>query len=214
MHVIKLRAEWWKGEFELALKNNIYTIDNFITTEEATQVINLFDENNDTGRWQADSGGVLTNLIETTHPFHSIIENRLLPTASSLYGRRVTVYLHPYARKFRNNAYLDIHCDSEAEDDNGPLPAASFNTFNQYSPMLIEYAANIYLNNDYDGGELVFHKLGYTLKPKANQLIVFPSGIEYEHSVSKVSNGSRISVVVFLTTEKLIILNDMIEKSS
>jgi hypothetical protein len=55
-----------------------------------------------------------------------------------------------------------------------------------------------YLNDDYTGGEINFPRFDITFKPKANQMIVFPSTYVYNHSVSPVIEGQRYAVVSWL----------------
>lgn len=55
-----------------------------------------------------------------------------------------------------------------------------------------------YLNEDYTGGEINFPRFNITFKPKANQMIVFPSTYVYNHSVSPVVEGTRYAVVSWL----------------
>jgi len=55
-----------------------------------------------------------------------------------------------------------------------------------------------YLNENYTGGEINFPRFGVTLKPKANQIIVFPSTYVYNHSVSPVVEGQRYAVVSWM----------------
>jgi len=55
-----------------------------------------------------------------------------------------------------------------------------------------------YLNDNYSGGEINFPRFGITFKPKANQMILFPSTYVYNHSVSPVIDGERYAVVSWL----------------
>ncbi len=55
-----------------------------------------------------------------------------------------------------------------------------------------------YLNEDYEGGEIVFPRFGITYKPKANESIFFPSGYVYNHSVNPVISGQRYAIVSWL----------------
>lgn len=56
-----------------------------------------------------------------------------------------------------------------------------------------------YLNDNYTGGEIVFPRFGITYKPKANEMIVFPSNYVYNHSVMPVTSGERYAIVSWLT---------------
>jgi hypothetical protein len=55
-----------------------------------------------------------------------------------------------------------------------------------------------YLNENYTGGEINFPRFNLTIKPKANQMIIFPSTYVYNHSVSPVIEGERYAVVSWL----------------
>jgi hypothetical protein len=55
-----------------------------------------------------------------------------------------------------------------------------------------------YLNDNYTGGEINFPRFNITYKPKANQMIVFPSTYVYNHSVSEVTEGTRYAVVSWM----------------
>lgn len=55
-----------------------------------------------------------------------------------------------------------------------------------------------YLNDNYTGGEINFPRFDIIFKPKANQMIVFPSTYVYNHSVSPVIEGERYAVVSWL----------------
>lgn len=55
-----------------------------------------------------------------------------------------------------------------------------------------------YLNEDYTGGEINFPRFNLNIKPKANQMIMFPSTYIFNHSVSPVIEGERYAVVSWL----------------
>ena len=61
--------------------------------------------------------------------------------------------------------------------------------FDQYSDKLIEYAAVLYINDDYTAGELFFTKIGLELRPEPGTLMIFPGTEEYEHGVRVVGAG-------------------------
>lgn len=55
-----------------------------------------------------------------------------------------------------------------------------------------------YINDDYLGGEILFPRFDISYKPKANELLIFPSGYTYNHSVLPVTEGTRYAVVSWL----------------
>jgi hypothetical protein len=60
----------------------------------------------------------------------------------------------------------------------------------------IRYATIIYINDDYNSGEIFFKNRKIVLKPKARDLLFFPGNSEYEHGVKTVSDGPVRYVVV------------------
>lgn len=55
-----------------------------------------------------------------------------------------------------------------------------------------------YPNDDYDGGELNFRLQNFTLKPRAGDLVVFPSNFMYPHRAMPVKSGIKYSIVTML----------------
>jgi len=55
-----------------------------------------------------------------------------------------------------------------------------------------------YINDNYEGGEIVFPRFGITYKPAANEAIFFPSTYVYNHSVKPVISGTRYAVVSWI----------------
>ena len=53
-----------------------------------------------------------------------------------------------------------------------------------------------YLNDDYEGGELIFPRFDLKIKPEPGDLVVFPSTFIYEHSSEPIINGDKYSIVV------------------
>jgi hypothetical protein len=53
----------------------------------------------------------------------------------------------------------------------------------------------LYLNGDYEGGELEFPYLNFTYKPYGGDLLLFPSGVPYMHAAKPVTSGTKYSVV-------------------
>lgn len=70
------------------------------------------------------------------------------------------------------------------------LPGATIYAQRQVSGVL-------YLNDDYEGGELHFPRQGLTYKPRAGSLILFPSGFSYPHASLPVIRGTKYAVVTW-----------------
>ena len=61
-----------------------------------------------------------------------------------------------------------------------------------------KYSLFYYLNDNYLGGEIVFTNLNLKIKPKANSVIIFPSGPEYAHEVLPITYGTKYVISAFL----------------
>jgi hypothetical protein len=59
-----------------------------------------------------------------------------------------------------------------------------------------QVSALLYLNDDYEGGE--FQVSNTVLSPSKGSAIVFPSNFIYPHSVSKITKGTRWSIITWL----------------
>ena len=61
-----------------------------------------------------------------------------------------------------------------------------------------------FLNNDYEGGELVFHtpdralKENIIIKPAPGRCVIWPSNFMYPHSVKEVTKGTRYVLVSWM----------------
>lgn len=67
------------------------------------------------------------------------------------------------------------------------------------SNPLVVYAAVMYVNGDFAGGELHFPRIDVKIKPRARDLIIFPSADDYLHGVLPVEAGpTRYALPAFI----------------
>lgn len=59
-------------------------------------------------------------------------------------------------------------------------------------------SAIIYLNDNYEGGELEFVHFGAKIKPKVGSIVIFPSNYAYSHIAHTVKSGTKYAVVTFI----------------
>lgn len=59
----------------------------------------------------------------------------------------------------------------------------------------------IYLNDDYEGGNICFPEQGLDIKPKAGSMIIFPSYPPYYHDPKPVTKGTKYMCPVFCFKE-------------
>ena len=58
-----------------------------------------------------------------------------------------------------------------------------------------------FLNDDYEGGEFIVADNIY--KPKKNSSIIFPSNFMFPHSVNKIEEGTRYSIITWLMQQEI-----------
>jgi hypothetical protein len=66
-----------------------------------------------------------------------------------------------------------------------------------------------YVNDNYQGGEISFAKFGITYKPKAGDMVIFPSAYAYAHASEPVlDDGTKYSLVIMMDRNKFANRND------
>jgi predicted 2-oxoglutarate/Fe(II)-dependent dioxygenase YbiX len=159
-------------------KNEIKSIKNFVEPKDAQLIIDLMDNlklNNKLNNERNDNTYRLYNSTEET-----VIEfvkkySKKFINERDLY---VTENLIAYYEK---NSFMEAHVD--APDD-------------------VEVVSTvIYLNDDYEGGELSFPDIedGYTYIPEKYELVYFPTS--YLHGVNIVKSGKRYIITISYTNK-------------
>jgi prolyl 4-hydroxylase len=64
-----------------------------------------------------------------------------------------------------------------------------------------DVSAIYYLNEEFDGGEIVFERQQLTVKPRRGLLLAFPSDAEHVHEVLPVRSGVRFTMPIWLTKQ-------------
>jgi hypothetical protein len=62
-----------------------------------------------------------------------------------------------------------------------------------------DFASLVYLNDDYEGGELYFPRLDLVLRPTRGMMVAFTGDWAHEHGVLKVRKGLRLTMPAFYT---------------
>lgn len=88
---------------------------------------------------------------------------------------------------WREGMHMPAHADN-ANPDGTPhgMPWRNFSSI-------------VYLNDEYEGGELYFTALDKYIKPKSGTLVAFTGGFHHEHAVLKVLKGERFTMPAFYT---------------
>lgn len=93
-----------------------------------------------------------------------------------------------FSRLFGNVMEEGSVLSSHRDEDAGPT--------GEFDGKKRSHVCSILLNDDYEGGELLFDDQGVQLKPKPGSLVLFP-GYYVSHGVNEITKGSRVNLLVF-----------------
>lgn len=99
----------------------------------------------------------------------------------------------------RNVDYaMGWHYERDDEDDDEKQKTIVEHSKTQGKKILshgkISASFNVYINDNFDGGILEFKNKDYVIKPEVGMLVNIPLYKEFEHRVTKVTNGNRHTI--------------------
>jgi predicted 2-oxoglutarate/Fe(II)-dependent dioxygenase YbiX len=182
--------------------SNIVIKENFISKEHLVKIIDYCHSVNN---WESksqlgtDSLHTWEKLSSGSNVVFEILQeyiNKVQREVEYRFGRFLES-TKPGIRKWNPGEYQDVHADGET--------AAGWPGYN----YIVDYGSILYLNDDYEGGELFFPKYNIHLKPKPGTLVFFPSTNMYAHGVTEVTDGIRFTSPHFWIPVKHRILMEM-----
>ena len=84
--------------------------------------------------------------------------------------------------------------DSDTEEFQRTVVSGTENKAAVMSKTVISASFNVYINNNFNGGILEFKNKDYIVNPEPGMLINIPLYKEFEHRVTKVTNGNRHAI--------------------
>lgn len=135
------------------------------------------------GKFEITQGWQDKNLDVTDHEISTILQKRL-GSLIRLSNSHLQLSGFGTFQRMQQGVELKAHTDQDTDPS-------------------IEYAAILYLNDDYKDGTLFFkNKEGSDLRPVPGTLLLFPGNAEYEHGVRPVGEGPiRYVTVGFISVK-------------
>jgi hypothetical protein len=174
------RDEIYQANFDFIgnSKNNIKVFHNFLSNDQCNEIINNLDEStslNIEGVWQDRIFAEFSFPIKTKKIL-KMFRLKLKPFLEKEYlVKLLPNSLNQHIVKWSPGEEMEPHID-----DIGTV-------YNHISSIL-------YLNDNYDGGEIFFPQHEITIKPIQGDLLCFPGNLNYKHGVKKVNNGTRYTM--------------------
>lgn len=175
------------------LQNRIIEIPNFVTPEAAKRMINYIESYSDLWgdiAFYGSSGmGIHPDdprLAEYDLPsmYFDTLRKKFQEGIELVFERPVKPNTS-HAQKWDVGGFASPHSDNS--DFDGKPNAFEIN----------KYVGILYLNDDYEGGNLYFPEHNISFKPKAYSYICFPGGVENIHGVEEITKGTRYTMVSF-----------------
>lgn len=174
--------------------NRIVEIPDFVTEKEAQSIIDYFESVGENWGPIAFFGSKGMNVSKNDP---DLVNFDLEPTffqelldmyqehMEHIFERKLKPNNIAHAQKWLEGGFASPHADNSEAD--GTPNAFEIN----------KYVSLLYLNDDYEGGNLYFPDHDISFKPRARSLIVFPGGVENVHGVAKIEKGQRYTYVSF-----------------
>jgi hypothetical protein len=174
-------------------RNRIVEIPGFVPSDVAEKIVEYFKKED---RWgetafngsrgaPTQPGLVRPSEFGLSDDVFDIINSKLEDAIRTVYGKDVTpTSIH--AQKWEVGSSANPHSDNSDFDGN---PTEGFDN--------LKYVGILYLNNDYEGGDLYFPEHDISIHPNAGSMYLFSGGVENIHGVTEITSGVRYSVVSF-----------------
>jgi hypothetical protein len=168
-------------------EEEIWVYRNFLSQEEVSNIYNEAKNFNEEF-WGGDAA---RHTIEWYNGRSSLIVPELIPVRKKIQdlvqGYNVTPG-ESLARMFTGDT---MHEHEDSCGDEGTNETDDNNTC-----AITQYGCVVYINDDFEGGDLYYPKLGLSYTPSAGDLVIHGSRIK--HGVSKVTSGTRYVYPSFL----------------
>ena len=139
--------------------------------------------------------------VKDLREFGQELNNKIFITAKKLYKQDFLKETFNFGLNIhRVNSFTDPHVDIIEESPGFQEPGFKEPLYSNWRDAWDGYlACNIYLNDDYSGGQIYFPEREYlTIKPKANSLIMWPGNKHFIHGIKKTKVTGRYVYGLFM----------------
>ncbi len=190
----------------------VLLIDNFLSNDELNYAADILIKKTQWKRASHESGDTnrnhytLQTVTDEIMNLDEILKNRLCAKIESFFGDLFFIpEVYSYSRWMPGDS-LGCHCDSG--HPGGELMIEMHNEGQPHRPLslhLNDIAAVTYFTDGYEGGKLFFSNIDYQIEPAAGTTIVFPATTMYEHGVTELVSGERLTMTSFWPRVKTVV---------
>lgn len=178
-------------------KDDIVVFNNFISEDECNSILKYWEDSTIKGRMQWPWGNnsfnnafgstMIYNDIEITKfglpiDYFANLEKKIIEATELVSSYKIRK-IGAFPQKWMKGAYASFHYDNSGKDSS------------------VQWATGLYLNNDFEGGELQFHDRPLEIKPTPGMLAIFHGGNNL-HGVKIITSGTRYKISGFWGKEE------------
>jgi hypothetical protein len=186
--------------------NEIIIINNFLFENEIDSIFNSVDVNNKVNDKNSISSEYFNNRLvqlPTDNNIDQLFNGDKKRAAALEYLNNKNNFIKRVEKVLleisQQNLFL-TSIEALINSDGQGMPV-HFDDSPENMETTTHYGVVLYLNDDYEGGEIYYPKLDIQYKPKAGDMIIHPGSEEYAHGVRDISNGTRYVITFFACTE-------------
>jgi hypothetical protein len=182
-------------------KNNIVVFENFLSKEECDAIIKYWDHSvkNNKLDWKkigfygssAANLPVGDDMVDFGLPmdFVESLSARMKEVGEIARGSGLKPIGVPHAQIWATGGFTNPHSDNSTNGEYNEFERSKWSTF-------------LYLNDNFEGGELYFPDHNISIKPKAGLLAAFDGGHTNQHGVTLITSGERFTIGQFWDYEE------------
>jgi hypothetical protein len=185
------------------LDSEIYYIENILSEKDLKTLQEFAKNDND---W--NSTNALTGKGETTHyerPEVAIKSLNNVIEIKQIYIEMFNNFIIPAEPNLNINMSPTIHRTLSKQTSNPGSTWSMRPHVDERGDSNIKKGLVYYLNDDFEGGEIVYINKKIKHKPIANSMIIHLATEEYEHGVELVNKGTRYFMTNFYRKDDIII---------
>lgn len=188
---------------------SVYHLPGFVDAAECARLVAWADEqpgkamtidtkddgDDDGGRGRYHTGRITeeVDLGEFRSTAEDWIRRAIAEYIAKAYQRDMEWFEAPALMRYRPGGHFQRHADSEFYD----TERKAWVKINDRDISLL-----LYLNDDFEGGLLSFPVFNWTYRPRAGDLLFFPSDSRFQHQAQPVTSGRRYAIVSFMAVAK------------
>lgn len=188
---------------------SVYHLPGFLPPDECARLVAWADEqpgkpmtidtkddgSEDQGRGRYHTGRITeeVDLGEFRGAAEDWIRRAIADYIVKAYQREMEWFEAPALMRYQTGGHFLRHADSETYDRDRKVWVKLSDR---------DISLLLYLNEDFEGGLLSFPVFNWTYRPRAGDLLFFPSDSRFQHQAHPVKSGRRYALVSFMAVTK------------